>query len=127
MRTLRMPKDIIKSYKKMKEEINARPIKKVVQAQARKKRRMVKKLDRARKKAENISDNLDMTDKERTREIRSIYKRAGLTSKKKADVKYVVAKRGSNSQTRPKGPYRVVDKRLKKDKRKMKKNLSRKK
>lgn len=43
---------------------------------------MSKKLDRARKKAETISDNVDMTDKERSREIKSVYKRAGLLAKK---------------------------------------------
>ncbi len=43
---------------------------------------MSKKLDRARKKAETISDNLDMTDKERSREIKAVYKRAGLLAKK---------------------------------------------
>ena len=99
-----VPYNIVSKYKKKYEDIDARPIKKVVEAQARKKRRvsqkllfffltkisktafllfqMSKKLDRARKKAEVISDNLDMTDKERSREIKSVYKRAGLLSAK---------------------------------------------
>ena len=70
-----------------------------------------------------------MTDKERSREIKSIYKKAGLVSKKKVEIKYVVAKRGSRGSGKVaakgvKGPYRVVDKRLKKDKQHMKKKLS---
>jgi AdoMet-dependent rRNA methyltransferase SPB1 len=79
---------------------------------------MSKKLDKARKKAENISDNVDMTDKERQREIKQVYKKAGLLAKKKVDVKYVIAKRGVRGKVAAKGikgPYKVVDRRLKKD------------
>lgn len=81
---------------------------------------MWKKTENARKKAEAVSDNQDMTDKERSSTIKSIYKRAGLISKKKADVKYVVAKKGLRGKALAKskgikGPYKVVDKRLKKD------------
>lgn len=79
---------------------------------------MSKKLDRARKKAETISDNTDMTDKERSREIKQVYKKAGLIGKKKAEVKYVVAKKGVRGRVAAKGikgPYKVVDRRLKKD------------
>lgn len=59
-----------------------------------------------------------MTDKERSKEIKSIYKKAGLISKKKVEVKYIVAKRGVRGRTlakNVKGPYKIVDKRLKKD------------
>jgi len=125
-----IPSNITGKYKKKYEDINARPIKKVVEAEARKKKRMSKKLDRARKKAETISDNVDMTDKERSREIKSVYKRAGLLAKKAIDIKYVVSKKGGRG-ARPgkgtqKGPYKLVDKRQKKDKsfqRKMNKKL----
>ena len=87
---------------------------------------MSKKLDRARKKAESLSNNEDMTDKERSREIKSIYKKAGLISKKKVEVKYVVGKKGQRGKQAAKGvkgPYRVVDRRLKKDKLHMKKQF----
>ena len=79
---------------------------------------MSKKLDRARKKAEAISDNMDMTDNERVREMKAVYKRAGLLSKKKSEVRYVVAKRGMSTKGLAKsGPYRLVDGRTKKDRR----------
>jgi AdoMet-dependent rRNA methyltransferase SPB1 len=73
-----------------------------------------------------LSENQDLTDKERNREIKSIYKRAGLLSKKKIDIKYVVSKKGGRGKRpamgqKEKGPYRLVDKRLKKDKVPMKK------
>lgn len=82
---------------------------------------MSKKLDKARKKAENISDNIDMSEKERSREIKQVYKKAGLLGKKKADIKYVVTKKGVRGRVAArlkgiKGPYRVVDRRMKKDK-----------
>lgn len=49
----------------------------------------------------------------------SLYRKYGVIGQKKAEVKYVVSKR-SQRGGRPsgvKGPYKVVDKRLKKDKR----------
>ena len=75
-----------------------------------------------------MSENQDLTDKERNREIKSIYKRAGLLSKKKVDIKYVVSKKGGRGKRpamgqKEKGPYRLVDKRLKKDKVPMKKKM----
>jgi AdoMet-dependent rRNA methyltransferase SPB1 len=79
-----------------------------------------RKLESARKKAEGVSENLDMTDKERSSTIKSIYKRAGLLGKKKPEVKYIVAKKGTRGRTLAKskgikGPYKVVDGRMKKD------------
>lgn len=113
-----VPKQIVHDYKKRFDDINARPIKKVVEAEARKKRRVSKKLDRARKKTEAISDNTDMTEKEKNLSMKAVYKRAGLLGKKKTDIKYVVSKRGHRGkQTKGKtGPYKLVDARLKKDK-----------
>ena len=58
-----------------------------------------------------------MTDKEKNLTMKSVYKRAGLLSKKKVDVKYVVSKRGQRGGAKgQKGPYKIVDKRMKKDK-----------
>jgi AdoMet-dependent rRNA methyltransferase SPB1 len=50
----------------------------------------------------------------------SLYRKYGVIGQKKANVKYVVAKKSQRGMSRPaggKGPYKVVDKRLKKDKR----------
>ena len=56
--------------------------------------------------------------------IYRIYKKAGLLSTKKKEVKYVVAKKGMGKRAqRPagiQGPYKVVDKRMKTDNRKQK-------
>ena len=63
----------------------------------------------------------------------SVYKRAGILKKKKEDVQYVVAKRGTGKKvSRPpgiKGRFKVVDPRMKKDiqKQKMRDRQSKKK
>nr|XP_002734226.2 PREDICTED: pre-rRNA processing protein FTSJ3-like [Saccoglossus kowalevskii] len=126
-------KEMVAEYRMRLKEINARPIKKVAEAKARKKRKMLKKMEKARKKAEVISDTVDMSDREKANHIKSLYKKAGLMDKKKKNVHYVVSKKSlaSKKARRPagvKGPYKVVDKRMKKEVRaKLKKEAKRKK
>ena len=112
--------EMVREYRAKLKEINARPIKKVAEAKARKKRHALKKLEKARKKAESITDSVDVTDGEKMQQIKQIYKKAGVLGKRKREVQYVVAKKGLATKRvkRPagtKGPYRVVDPRMKKD------------
>jgi AdoMet-dependent rRNA methyltransferase SPB1 len=111
---------MVEVYRAKLKEINSRPIKKIAEAKARKKRHALKKLDRARKKAESIADlGEDVTVQEKAQQIKQAYKRAGVLGKRKREVEYVVAKRGVGKRVkRPagvKGHFKVVDPRMKKD------------
>lgn len=105
-------------YTNRLQDINARPIKKVIEAKARKKKRMIKKMERAKKKVEQVMENADMSEREKAQQIKSVYKKAQSEGKKK--ITYVVAKKHTTAKRmkRPqgvKGQYKVVDPRMKKD------------
>lgn len=119
-KTLSLDPDALKRYRDQQKELNVRPIKKVAEAKARKKKRALQRLERIKKKAETISETPDMTEKEKSAHLRNLYKKSARG--KKQEVSYVVAKKGRSSG-RPsgvKGKYKMVDKRLKKDNRKKK-------
>ncbi|XP_076135221.1 pre-rRNA 2'-O-ribose RNA methyltransferase FTSJ3 [Alosa pseudoharengus] len=111
-------KEMVEEYKQRWREIDARPIKKVAEAKSRKKRRMLKKMEQAKKKAEAVVNTVDISEREKMAQLRSIYKKAGV-GKEKRDVTYIVAKKGAGRKVpRPsgvKGQFRVVDSRMKKD------------
>ncbi|XP_053548315.1 pre-rRNA 2'-O-ribose RNA methyltransferase FTSJ3 [Bombina bombina] len=121
-RILQLPVDrqTVAEYRMRQRELNARPIKKVAEAKARKRRRMLKKMEQAKKKAEAVVNTVDITEKEKVAQLRSVYKKAGL-GKEKRQVTYVVAKKGAGRKvSRPagiKGHFKVVDGRMKKDRR----------
>ncbi|CAF2672416.1 unnamed protein product [Rotaria sp. Silwood2] len=118
--SLPITKELVERYKAKMKEIDQRPTKKVAEAKARKKRRELRKLEKVKKKAEPLLENADLDDKERNKQIKDLYRKYGVIGQKKANVKYVVAKKSQRGAVRPsgaKGPYKVVDKRLKKDKR----------
>ncbi|XP_045381939.1 pre-rRNA 2'-O-ribose RNA methyltransferase FTSJ3 isoform X2 [Lemur catta] len=120
IRQLPIDKKEVEHYQKRWREINARPIKKVAEAKARKKRRMLKKLEQTRKKAEAVVNTVDISEREKVAQLRSLYKKAGL-GKEKRQVTYVVAKKGVGRKVRRpagvRGHFKVVDSRMKKDQR----------
>ncbi|XP_058130235.1 pre-rRNA 2'-O-ribose RNA methyltransferase FTSJ3 [Anopheles ziemanni] len=115
-----VPEDVVDQYRKAKEDFNVRTIKKVMEAKARKKRHATKRLEKIKKKAETIMENVDNTNQEKIRLLKKLYKKA---DGKKKEVTYVVAKRtgvSGKKVRRPKGVegrFKVVDPRLKKDRR----------
>ncbi|XP_047400462.1 pre-rRNA 2'-O-ribose RNA methyltransferase FTSJ3 isoform X1 [Sciurus carolinensis] len=120
IRQLPVDKKEVEYYRKRWREINARPIKKVAEAKARKKRRMLKKLEQTKKKAEAVVNTVDISEREKVAQLRSLYKKAGL-GKEKRQVTYVVAKKGVGRKVRRpagvRGHFKVVDSRMKKDQR----------
>ncbi|XP_012888708.1 PREDICTED: pre-rRNA processing protein FTSJ3 isoform X1 [Dipodomys ordii] len=120
VRQLPIDKKEVEHYRKRWREINARPIKKVAEAKARKKRRMLKKLEQTKKKAEAVVNTVDISEREKVAQLRSLYKKAGL-GKEKRQVTYVVAKKGVGRKVRRpagvRGHFKVVDSRMKKDQR----------
>ncbi|KAG8368223.1 hypothetical protein BUALT_Bualt15G0022800 [Buddleja alternifolia] len=95
-------------------EIDARPAKKVAQAKARKKRDALRRLEKVRKKANTISDQVEISDRSKSKMIEQLYKKA--TRTKKPEREYVVAKKGVQVKA-GKGKV-LVDRRMKKDARK---------
>jgi AdoMet-dependent rRNA methyltransferase SPB1 len=93
-------------------EIDARPSKKVAEAKARKKRVAMKKLDKARQKADAVADQNDINERSKRKMIDQIYRKA---IPKKPQKEYVVAKKGV--QVRAGKGKVLVDPRMKKDKR----------
>ncbi|XVE49031.1 hypothetical protein DITRI_Ditri01bG0049200 [Diplodiscus trichospermus] len=103
-------KEEIAAMRAQFKEINARPAKKVAEAKARKKRVAMKKLEKVRQKANSISDQTDISDRSKRKQIEQLYKKA---TPKKPQKEYVVAKKGVQVKA-GKGKV-LVDRRMKKD------------
>lgn len=98
--------------------INARPIKKVMEAKGRKKMKAAHKLEKLRKKSALIAEDEGLSERDKSQTIARMMSRA--TKKKpKQQVKLVVAKGNNRGVSgRPKGvkgKYKIVDSRMKKD------------
>lgn len=103
-------KEEIAAMRAQFKEIDARPAKKVAEAKARKKRVAQRKLEKVRKKANVISDQADISDRSKRKQIDQLYKKA-VPRKPKKEV--VVAKKGVQVKV-GKGKV-LVDRRMKKD------------
>lgn len=96
---------------------NARPIKKVREAKARKQFHAAQKLEKLKKKSALLAESEDVSEKDKAGQISKIMARAG-KGKKKKPVQVVVARGLNRGKGRPggvKGKYKMVDARLKKD------------
>ncbi|TQV99114.1 AdoMet-dependent rRNA methyltransferase spb-1 [Cordyceps javanica] len=97
---------------------NARPIKKVREAKARKKIKAAQKLERLKKKSDMLAADEGMTEKEKADSITKLLSKAA--RKKPSQPARLVVARGANKgiKGRPngvKGRYRIVDARMKKE------------
>lgn len=97
--------------------LNARPIKKVREAKARKKFKAAQRLEKLKKKSAMLADEEGLTEKEKAQSIARLMSRAA-KKKPKQKVSVVVARGFNKGKGRPggtKGKYKMVDARLKKD------------
>ncbi|KAJ3542705.1 hypothetical protein NM688_g5946 [Phlebia brevispora] len=130
---LPVTKEAIAALRAKMRALDARPIKKIAEAKARKKMKAVQKLEKAMRKAEGVNEASDMTEREKAKQIEKLMKK-GMSTKKTKEVKVVVAKgvhRGVKGRPKGvKGRYVMVDARMKKEvrakKRKEKANKKRK-
>ncbi|RXK36437.1 AdoMet-dependent rRNA methyltransferase SPB1 [Tremella mesenterica] len=111
-------KEAVSVLRERQRALDARPIKKVAEAKARKKYRAIARLEKAKKKADGVMDTDDLNDNEKAKQVGKLLNRAKGKDKKK-EKKIVVAK-GSNKgiKGRPKGvkgKYKIVDSRMRKE------------
>ncbi|GAA6042528.1 hypothetical protein JCM8097_004649 [Rhodosporidiobolus ruineniae] len=121
-------KEAVQAIRDKERQLNARPIKKVAEAKARKKMRTIRRLEKARAKAQGVNDDDEagLTEKDKAAAIAKILaKPAKAGSKTKKPEKKLVVATGNNRglKGRPrgvKGKYKMVDPRLKKEVRALK-------
>ncbi|KAJ9101700.1 hypothetical protein QFC21_003038 [Naganishia friedmannii] len=120
---LPVTKEAMDALRAKQRALDARPIKKVAEAKARKKFKAHQRLEKAKKKAEGLVDAPDMSERDRATAMLKTLGKAGAKPKQK-EVKVIVA-RGANRglKGRPngvKGRYKIVDARMRKEMRAMK-------
>ena len=119
-------REAIEALRAKMRALNARPIKKVAEAKARKKMKAMQRLKKAQQKADIINETGDLTEKEKAAQIARVVSRATKEPKKakKDEVKVVVARGANRGQKgRPKGVkgrFKMVDPRGKKEARALK-------
>ncbi|KAL0951056.1 hypothetical protein HGRIS_007795 [Hohenbuehelia grisea] len=117
---LPVTKEAMAALRAKQRALDARPIKKVAEAKARKKFKAHQQLEKAMKKAEGVNATSDMSEKEKAQQIEKLM-RKGMSAGKKAkkEIKVVVAKGAHKGlKGRPKGVkgrYTMVDSRMKKE------------
>jgi len=122
---LPITKELMAEFKAKMKEINARPIRKVAEAKARKARRLKLRLEKIRQTAQGLADAGDMTEKSRARAMRSAMAKNAKAEKRQVTV--VAIKKGGGGNMTGKGKVakgaktKVVDKRMKSDMRGLKK------
>lgn len=117
---LPITKEAVAALRERQRALDARPIKKVAEAKARKKYKAAQRLDKSIKKAEGVNATSDMSEKEKASAIEKLMRKGTSTGKsEKKEIKVVVAKGAHKGiKGRPKGVkgrYNMVDSRMKKE------------
>ncbi|KAI0307754.1 Spb1 C-terminal domain-containing protein [Multifurca ochricompacta] len=105
-------KEAVHALRARQRALDARPIKKVVEAKARKKLKAAQHLEKALKKAEGVTKTTDLTEREKAQQVEKLMRR-------KKEVKVIVAKgvhKGLKGRPKGvKGHYVMIDPRMKKE------------
>lgn len=117
-------KEAAAAIREREKQMNARPIKKVLEAQGRKKMRALKRLEKLKKKSDLINEDSAKSEKDKADEIQSLMRKLSNKQKKRPKPSLVVAK-GANKglSGRPrgvKGKYKMVDGVMKNEQRALK-------
>ncbi|KAL1921447.1 uncharacterized protein VTP21DRAFT_11163 [Calcarisporiella thermophila] len=123
---LPVTKEAVQALRERLKAIDARPIKKIAEAKARKKAKAAQQLAKLQKKASAIAETSDMTEREKSQSIAKLMSKA--VGKQRKPAQLVVARGGNRGiQGRPKGVkgrYKMVDPRMKKELRAVKRSES---
>jgi len=120
---LPISRELMDQFRAKLREINARPIRKVAQAKARKKRRLQKRLEKLRGTALSLMDTPDMSEAAKARQMRKAVNQAAKQERRKVTVVAIKKGGGGNRGRNEKGKVpkgaktKVVDKRMKSDRR----------
>lgn len=117
-------KEAAMAIKQKQKELNARPIKKVLEAKGRKKMRALKRLEKIKKKSDLINEDSGKSERDKAEEISKLMRKLTKKQQTKPKVTVVVA-RGNNRglSGRPKGvkgKYKMVDGTMKNEQRALK-------
>lgn len=117
-------KESINALRERQRALDARPIKKIAEAKQRKKFKAVQRLEKAKKKADGVMDTEDLNEGEKARQIGKLMNKVKAGGEKRPEKKVIVA-RGQNKgvKGRPrgvKGRYKIVDARMRKEVRALK-------
>ncbi|CCE85820.1 Piso0_005455 [Millerozyma farinosa CBS 7064] len=117
-------KEAAAAIKEKEKQLNARPIKKVLEAKGRKKIRALKRLEKLKKKSDLINEDSGKSESDKAQEIQKLMKKLSKKQNTKPKTTLVVAN-GSNRglKGRPKGikgKYKMVDGVMKKEQRALK-------
>lgn len=119
--TKSITKEAAAAIKEKQRQLNARPIKKVLEAQGRKKMRALKRLEKMKKKSDLINEDSAKSEADKADEIQKLMRKMTKKQTRRPKATVVVA-RGSNKglSGRPKGikgKYKMVDGVLKNEQR----------
>ncbi|KAG6876340.1 hypothetical protein C0992_013304 [Termitomyces sp. T32_za158] len=116
---LPITKEAVKALREKQRALDARPIKKIAEAKARKKLKANQRLEKALKKAEGVNSTTDISEREKAQQIQKLMQK-GFSKSKKAKSTHVVVAKGAHKgiKGRPKGVkgrYTMVDARMRKE------------